>query len=306
MRSFVLLALLPFLVNAAAPSPVEESQRREKRWIWGPSIVQDGETDAPPPGSNANLFSGTTNLLTTPQAQPTAPSFPPRDSSSSDFLGSLSFNSSTTTRAPRSTKTPHARVHRQKSRQDKRYYQGSSIIQDPQPGDTASLPPIGGGHTTPDAGGLTPPTFPPRPSPTPSSTSTESTSEVLSSTELEHSDPSPPVASSESPSSASTSETLTSPATSSSSHWLSPVLAENQRLRSKAWNSFTSRLAMESRLAEEAKTRTSTSKSQETGIVWTKIRDYRDKIPGRDTLHRVVRRDAGALKLVKKRMVDSE
>ena len=181
------------------------------------------------------------NFLTTPQAQPTAPSFPPHDSPPSDSFGSLSFNSSTTARAPRSTKTPHARVHRQ----DKRYYQGSSIIQDPAPGDTASLPPIGGGRTTPDIGGLTPPTFPPRPSATPSSTqSTELTNETTSTTET--------------------------PAT---KHLRNPILAENQRLRAIAWNSYTSRLAMDSRLAQEADTSTSSSKAEETGIVWTKIRD---------------------------------
>lgn len=47
-----------------------------RRWIWATSVIQDGATDVPPPGSNANLLSNGAPA-TTPAATLVSPTFPP-------------------------------------------------------------------------------------------------------------------------------------------------------------------------------------------------------------------------------------
>ncbi|GAA5980972.1 hypothetical protein JCM5350_004784 [Sporobolomyces pararoseus] len=61
-----------------AAAPAQAPVAKDKRWTWGTSIIQDGDSNAPPVGENANLLSsGTTIALNTPVAQLTPPSFPP-------------------------------------------------------------------------------------------------------------------------------------------------------------------------------------------------------------------------------------
>ncbi|GAA6018971.1 hypothetical protein JCM11491_005698 [Sporobolomyces phaffii] len=60
--------------TAAATSPAENA----KRWVWGPSIIQDDSPSSavPPIGENTNLFNPAVPVAT-PTNQPVAPSFPP-------------------------------------------------------------------------------------------------------------------------------------------------------------------------------------------------------------------------------------
>ncbi|GAA5967161.1 hypothetical protein JCM3765_001549 [Sporobolomyces pararoseus] len=60
-----------------AAAPAKAPAAKEKRWTWGTSIIQDGDSNAPPVGENANLLSSATIALNTPVAQLTPPSFPP-------------------------------------------------------------------------------------------------------------------------------------------------------------------------------------------------------------------------------------
>ena len=142
-------------------------------------------------------------------------------------------------------------------RKEKRFYYGS-IIQDPEPGDTSSQPPIGGGHTTPDASqGLTPPSFPPLPSPS-SPPSDDSPSSA----------PPEPTTPSSTDSDVVTSPAETSPVETedpTTSAFYNTKLAENRAKREKARISYTSRLAELSRLSLAA---TSTAERPQ----WTKIR----------------------------------
>ncbi|GAA5849811.1 hypothetical protein JCM3766R1_007024 [Sporobolomyces carnicolor] len=210
----------------------------------------------------------------------------------------LSFNASSTTRAPRATMTPAGRMTKKR-----RYYWGPSIIQDPEPGDeSVSQPPIGGGHSTPDASqGLTPPSFPPRPAPSSSSSpvssadpapSPSSSPDSSSSTPSEDASPSPAPSSESAPTSSSTQdsgpsetdEASTSSAEATSAHHDSRI-AENRARRQKAWTSYTSKLGELSRLsALAAKTKTAETPK------WTKIRDYRDKIFGENAGSHKVRK----------------
>lgn len=183
-------------------------------------------------------------------------------------FSSLSFNASTTVRAPRSTMTP-----KEGFRRTKRSH--GTIIQDPEPGDTASQPPIGGGHTTPNASqGLTPPSFPPRPSATSSTTTSDDTPPSETLTSAEGSDSSdPPAATASSSAEDNPAETSSETPSATVVHHDSQ-LAENRARRQKAWVSYSSKLAELSRLSAAAKT-SSSEKPQ-----WTKIRAYRDKIGG--------------------------
>ncbi|KAM0789735.1 hypothetical protein ACM66B_006590 [Microbotryomycetes sp. NB124-2] len=71
------------------PAPKDKHSRRngpnrldaEKRWVWGTSIIQDGDptTGLPPPGVNSNGLGS--YGVDTPTAMPTAPTFPPLPSS---------------------------------------------------------------------------------------------------------------------------------------------------------------------------------------------------------------------------------
>ncbi|GAA5957496.1 hypothetical protein JCM8115_001338 [Rhodotorula mucilaginosa] len=67
------------------PSPVRRTWAKafgqpkaddHRRWIWATSVIQDGATDVPPPGSNANLLSNGAPA-TTPAATLVSPTFPP-------------------------------------------------------------------------------------------------------------------------------------------------------------------------------------------------------------------------------------
>ncbi|GAA5951711.1 hypothetical protein JCM3765_003091 [Sporobolomyces pararoseus] len=205
------------------------------------------------------------------QAESAFPSAP-----SSVFSG-LSFNASTTIRAPRSTMTST----KAGMRKEKRYYWGPSIIQDPEPGDTSSQPPIGGDHTTPDASqGLTPPSFPPLPSPSSSSESETHSSSPSSPPDESSSSAAPPEPTA--PNSTDSDGETEDPTTSA---FFNTKLADNRAKREKARISYTSKLAELSRLSLAAKTATTTSQKPQ----WTKIRDYRDKILGGERFHKVRR-----------------
>ncbi|GAA5990197.1 hypothetical protein JCM5350_001081 [Sporobolomyces pararoseus] len=234
MRSF--LAFLPFLVvSVAASSSV----------LTPPVATVQADSDFP---SSSAPYS--------------APSSAP-----SSAFAEISFNSSTTTRAPQSTMSSRGGG---RMRKEKRFYFGS-IIQDPEPGDTSSQPPIGGGHTTPDASqGLTPPSFPPLPSPstTPSSESSPPSDDSPSSAPPEPTAPS------------STDLETEDPTTSA---FFNTKLADNRAKREKARISYTSKLGELSRLSLAAKTSTTTSEQPQ----WTKIRAYRDKIIGGEAFHKV-------------------
>ncbi|GAA5933124.1 uncharacterized protein JCM15063_002304 [Sporobolomyces koalae] len=199
----------------------------------------------------------------------------------------FAFNTSSRIRAPRATDVAS---HRNAAR----YYWGPTIIQDPQPSDTASQPPIGGDHSTPNPfEHVTYPSFPPRSSASSTQPEVESPTGTVTS---------PIVANSTPPSSALTSTTSSesqapeSADAPSSSSILQPTslshLAENRARRQKAWTSYTSDLARLSRLSVEAESPSLSPAAEVTQ--WTKIRDYRDKIvsahAGHERLRRVVRR----------------
>ncbi|GAA5885389.1 hypothetical protein JCM16303_006030 [Sporobolomyces ruberrimus] len=199
-------------------------------------------------------------------------------STPSSVFSEISFNSSTTTRAPAATITPSNDL-------TKRYYWGSSILQDPEPGDTSSQPPIGGENTTPNAqAGLTRPSFPPLAE----STSTSVESDSLAPSQAPAPIPAGPTEDTASSSkleiSSADAESLVSvPAATPLAHH--PTLAENRARRQKAWVSYSSKLAELSRLAAESKTSTSSAEAPK----WSKIRAYRDIIPGQNRFHKVRR-----------------
>ncbi|GAA5911644.1 uncharacterized protein JCM6883_002432 [Sporobolomyces salmoneus] len=264
MRSFAIAVLLPFLVaNVSATSPVAESA----------PVVQQGEP-------YELLYLYRLQMLT--RASFAFANGAVSSSSTAPF--DLSFNASSTIRAPKSTMTPRQSMRTEK----KRYYWGPTIIQDPEPGDTASQPPIGGGNTTPDASqGLTRPSFPPRPQSSTTSSATSESSSSVSSDPL----PSPSSSSSSSsevpsvaPSSVPTPSTISSPESlpaetevdsssstlaPTSSHFYNTLLAANRSRREKLRVSYTSHLAELSRLSvANAKTQTTSSEKPQ----WTKIR----------------------------------
>ncbi|BGP35523.1 hypothetical protein JCM10296v2_007361 [Rhodotorula toruloides] len=161
---------------------VEEHQEK-KRWVWATGIIQDGATDAPPVGQNANLLTpSTTIVLNTPAATLVPPTFAPvaattpvASQAPNVLVAPVAVNSSsTTTSAPKTSKTPVARkfghkavgraVHGQQ--ENRRWVWATSIIQDgakgaPPVGENANLLSSSAYPVMTPAAALTPPSFPP-------------------------------------------------------------------------------------------------------------------------------------------------
>ncbi|BGP29809.1 hypothetical protein JCM10296v2_001555 [Rhodotorula toruloides] len=113
MRTTTLLSSLA--VFAALTSAQQQDQpshynhQRQRRWVWGPSIIQDptsGQDTAtlPPIGSNVNQFTTPAQTITTPNSTPTIPSFPPLNSSS--VSSAISFGAGKQGAAAAGTTTP--------------------------------------------------------------------------------------------------------------------------------------------------------------------------------------------------------
>ncbi|GAA6042249.1 hypothetical protein JCM8097_005115 [Rhodosporidiobolus ruineniae] len=52
--------------------------QQQKKWVRGPSVINDGDGGFPPAGTNADMMHGSTVLMTTPDHKPTPPSLPPQ------------------------------------------------------------------------------------------------------------------------------------------------------------------------------------------------------------------------------------
>lgn len=161
---------------------VEERQEK-KRWVWATGIIQDGATDAPPIGQNANLLTpSTTIVLNTPAATLVPPTFAPvaattpaASQAPNVLVAPVAVNSSsTTTSAPKTSMTPVARKFGHKAvgrafhgqQESRRWVWATSIIQDgawdaPPVGENANLLSSSAYPVTTPAAALTPPSFPP-------------------------------------------------------------------------------------------------------------------------------------------------
>ncbi|GAA6045107.1 hypothetical protein NBRC10513_004908 [Rhodotorula toruloides] len=107
------LAALAALISAQhQDQPSHYNHQRQRRWVWGPSIIQDptsGQDTAtlPPIGSNVNQFTSEFGAtITTPDSTPTMPTSPPLESSSSSSATSQSFGGGKQGAAAAGTTTP--------------------------------------------------------------------------------------------------------------------------------------------------------------------------------------------------------
>ncbi|BGP22569.1 hypothetical protein Rt10032_c08g3438 [Rhodotorula toruloides] len=188
MRTSALLSSLAALAALASAQhqdkPSHYDHQRQRRWVWGPSIIQDptsGQDTAtlPPIGSNVNQFTTPAQTITTPNSTPTMPSFPPHASSSSTSASSQSFGGGKQGAAAADATTPHASrstIHRlpfveRKSSSLAAASSQPSATTTPASSSPTTAPPISRivGHRT------TTPTPPPSPTTTPPSSSPTTT-----------------------------------------------------------------------------------------------------------------------------------
>lgn len=164
-------------------SRAQKHEKMAKRWVWATAIIQDGATDAPPVGQNADLLTPSTTIaIDTPAASLAQPTFAPVAATTgaasqiaNTLVASAAVNStSTTTPAPKTSMTPGVRKfgHKAVGRahhgnpENRRWVWATSIIQDgatgaPPPGQNANLLSSSAHPVTTPAAALTPPSFPP-------------------------------------------------------------------------------------------------------------------------------------------------
>ncbi|BGP27785.1 hypothetical protein Rt10032_c13g5128 [Rhodotorula toruloides] len=182
-----------------------DEHQEKKRWVWATEIIQDGATNLPPAGQNANLLTPSTTIvvqtpgvtLVPPTFAPPAWTTPAASQSANVLVAPVAVNSSsTTTSAPKTSMTPVARKFGHKAvgralhgqQENRRWVWATSIIQDgatdaPPVGQNANLLSSSAYPVTTPAAALTPPSFPPVAAPS-SSSSSSTTAPAPSSTSV--------------------------------------------------------------------------------------------------------------------------